>query len=189
MAAITKIVVTHHPLESAASVGDEFGLDASDDRGAALALAKLFTDLASGVRMGRVELGVETATVGNKATATVTVADASLVDDTDDLTIGSVTFKWMASPSGESQIDIGGSDAQSATNLAAAINAHSQLAGVVTATAAAAVVTITADYPGIAGELIALAETGNGQTLSAAALGGVTSTVTKDTRSFNFGIA
>ena len=188
MAALTHIAITHGEENSQSVVNDSVEA-ASLPHEALQKLINLFQGLLGGTRHGRVEHMVEDATVGNKATATVTITDASLVDDTDTLSIGPTVLEWFDAPSGESQIDIGGSDAQSATNLAAVINAHSTLAGVMTATAAAGVVTITADRPGLWAELITLAEVGDGQVLSAAALGGVTSTVKADTRSYGFGVA
>jgi hypothetical protein len=73
---------------------------------------------------------------------TVTVTDASIVDSTDALTLGNVTLTYVSSASTENQVTNGASDTASAANLAAAINAHSKLSGLISATSAAGVVTI-----------------------------------------------
>jgi hypothetical protein len=89
--------------------------------------------------------------------ATVTMVHANVGED-DTISIGSVTLTWKASPSGEDQLDIKTTDATDATELARGINAHSKLAGLVSASVAAAVVTVTwigGDCR--AGELVTLA--------------------------------
>ena len=128
----------------------------------------------SGVKPARISIKVDSVTVGDRASVTNTIVQASLVDNTDTLTIADVTLTWRTTPSGESQVAIGASDTAAAANLVAKINAHSQLKGRVTATAAVGVVTIRAATPGGDGELITLAEVGGGQTLSATRLAGVT---------------
>lgn len=75
-------------------------------------------------------------------TATITITHDDVVED-DTVRVGAVTFTWKASPSGENEVDIGGDADADATNLAAKINAHSKLQGIVSASAASAVVTIT----------------------------------------------
>lgn len=88
------------------------------------------------------------------ATGTVTLTSIA-ADET--VTVNGVVFTAKASPSGESQFDQSGNDTADATSLAAKINAHSQLANVVTATSASNVVTIRAYSPGTAGNAITLA--------------------------------
>lgn len=139
--------------------------------------------------LGRLTVDAEDATNHTKATATNTVAQASLVATTDTLTIGATTLTWVVSSANENQITIGGTDAICATNCAGIINAHSVLKHLVTASAAAAVVTITAKHAGLRGAAIALQEVGNGQTLSAASLGGATTTSQSVPLDYTFGIA
>lgn len=104
------------------------------------------------------------------ATATVTCAYASAVDNTDTVTIGGTALTARTSATLTSEFTIGASNSAMATNLAAAINANATLQKIVRATASGAVVTITSVYPGPIGNLITLAESGNGMTISGAAL-------------------
>lgn len=80
----------------------------------------------------------------DQPTETVTFnTDTNALAGDDTVSVGSVTFTWKASPSGENQIDISAVDATAASNFAAAVNAHSKLQGVVDAEAASGVVTLT----------------------------------------------
>lgn len=67
------------------------------------------------------------------------------------------------------QFQVGASDTLTAVNLAAAINANTAMSHLVTATSAAAIVTVSSYYPGPVGNYITLAVTG-GITRSAATL-------------------
>ena len=67
--------------------------------------------------------------------------------DADTLKFGNVTITWKTSGSGENQVTIGGTTTQTATALKTAINAHSILGGLFTATSATNVVTLTVSYP------------------------------------------
>lgn len=129
-------------------------------------LCNAISKVAAGTRTGYFE--VETGT--DFSSATVTCDQASAVAATDDLTIGTMTFASVASSptvtSGE--WEIGSSDSAMATNLAAAINGLTANAGVVTASSSAAIVTLTFNSTGAAGDEIALAKTGSGLTLSGA---------------------
>lgn len=90
----------------------------------------------------------------DRASGTFTTTQASIANDSTTI-VGTVTFTWKTSaPSGENQILIGVGNPASATNLAAAINAHSALRGLVVATVASNVVTLTYWAPGREGELI-----------------------------------
>jgi len=139
--------------------------------------------------LGRLTVDIEDATNHTKGTATNTIAQASLVATTDTLTIGHTTLTWVVASANENQITIGGTDAICATNCAAIINAHSVLKHLVSASAAAAVVTITALHAGLRGRALALQEVGNGQTLSAGSLGGSTTASQSVPVEFTFGIA
>lgn len=66
------------------------------------------------------------------------------VTNGDTVTIGGTTLTFATSPSGESQMAIGGSATATGDNLVSAINAHSTLRGLMTASNAAGTVTITA---------------------------------------------
>lgn len=110
---------------------------------------------------------------GEKASGTFTLVSVP-ADDT--VVIGAVTLTAKASPSGENQWSQAGTDTQDAASLAAVINAHSVLSKVVTATSALGVVTVTAQAIGIAGNQIAISETGTSITASGAYLAGGTVT-------------
>lgn len=104
------------------------------------------------------------------STGTVTCDRASTVDDTDTVTIGGTALAVKASPTTTAQFAKGASDTAMATNLANCINANATLAKIVRASSSAGVVTITCLYPGPIGDLVTLAETGNGMGKSGAAL-------------------
>lgn len=102
---------------------------------------------------------------------TNTIVKASLVADTDTLTIGLVTFEWVASGTTDTDVVIGTDSATCATNLAAKINAHPVLAGLFSATAASGVCTITYHGDPRLGTFVLVSEAGAGQTLSAVYFG------------------
>lgn len=93
---------------------------------------------------------------GTSATATITVADAAMVNG-DTITIEGIVLTVDATPVAD-EFAIGGSNAASATALADAINlATNSFAGIVTAEAVGAVVTLTVVVPGSAGDAYSLA--------------------------------
>lgn len=74
---------------------------------------------------------------------------------TDAITIGTVTLTASSTPANENQWEIDGADDDAdATALAAAINAHSTLSKVVSASASANVVTVSALQKGVVGNQI-----------------------------------
>ncbi len=91
----------------------------------------------------------------------------TVVED-DSLSINDTTFvaKDEATAGSYTEFTIGASDTTAAAALAVAINAHPDLSGVVTATSAVGVVTIRAYDYGVAGDDVALEETGDSITLS-----------------------
>jgi phage tail sheath gpL-like len=110
---------------------------------------------------------------GEKASGTFTLVS---VPEDDTVVIGAVTLTAKASPSGENQFSQAGTDTADAASLAAVINAHSVLSKVVTATSALGVVTVTAQAIGLAGNQIAISETGSSITASGSYLAGGTVT-------------
>lgn len=141
----------------------------------------LISAVASGARQGYIE--VETGVA--YSSFTLTCAQASAVATTDEFTIGSMTFSSVASGADATagEWELGASNAAMATNIAAAINGITENAGIMTATASGAVVTVTLNVPGAAGDEIALTETGNGITLSGSyPTGGTGGNVTKFSR-------
>lgn len=101
--------------------------------------------------------GVTFTAIKQRATGTLTAATA-IAGTT--AVIGGITFTGVAGAPvlpGDFSIDTG--DNETAASLAAAINAHASLAGIVTATAASAVVTVRAVTAGTAGNAITLVGT------------------------------
>ena len=117
--------------------------------------------------------------VGTAATGTVTFSTASPVAD-DVVTIGGVDFTFKAAAGATDEVTIGATLAETAANLAAAINADTTVPFY--ASSAAAVTTITAEAVGVGGNAITLAKTVgtpanvtlSGGTLAGGAAGGTT---------------
>lgn len=82
---------------------------------------------------------------------------------TNNFVINGVTFTGVASGATGNQFNIGASDAETATNAAAAINASvtALVDGYVIASAADEVVTVTSALPGIAGNQVTLTASAN----------------------------
>lgn len=152
---ITLSGLTHSPAQD--------GLLGPDIRTVALACSRVLEAAARGAYPGTAKLSVSYSTadaVQASATATIVTAVA-----TNSITINGAAFAGVSSnPTGDQWVvgSGGSADADSATNLAAAINASTtaRVAGVVMATAASNVVTITAVVPGLAGNGITLTKSG-----------------------------
>lgn len=100
------------------------------------------------------------------ATGTVTMTDTGTEGDT--VTVAGTTFTLVDDTPGAGEVDIGASASDTATALAAAINALAT----VNAAAVGAVITVTAATAGAAGNAITLAEVSTAVTLSGATLTG-----------------
>lgn len=101
---------------------------------------------------------------GTAATGTVACTQASAVDGTDVLTLCGVAFSVVASPSSDpalGQFSKGASDDEMGTNLAAAINAHPALKGMLTAENSSGTVTWTLTDKGVFGNQARATEVGN----------------------------
>jgi hypothetical protein len=122
-----------------------------------------------------IEVGFD---AGSKASGTATL---NAVVATNTLTVNGVVFTGVSpGPAVGDQFVIGADDTATAANIAAAINASATagVLGVVTASSAAAVVTITAVQPGVQGNAITLAGTAVRFVVSGAVLSGGTGTAT-----------
>lgn len=118
--------------------------------------------------MQRIMPGSTLSSDGVKATGTITVA-SPIADDT--VVVNGVTFTFKASGVGPAQVTIGGTAAATAANLLAKLNASTDpLVRVGHYTLSGAVITVTHDDVGVAGNAFTLAKTGTGITLSAATL-------------------
>lgn len=111
---------------------------------------------------------------GDSADPVLASGTATLVSvvATNSITIAGTALTFSAAPVTESDVLVGGSDAATAANLVASINAHSVLKKIVKATSALGVVTISCVTSGPLGNLITLAKSGAPITLSGAALSG-----------------
>lgn len=89
------------------------------------------------------------ATASVAATGTITITTNPAAGDT--VTVGSTVYEFVSADPVGQQVLIGGTTADTATNLAAIIG------GIATATASSNVVTVTASEPGAQGNSIALA--------------------------------
>lgn len=158
MATQTSITLTH---DKEATVDIKARLQAANghSRQEANLLIDFIAALASGVRMGSMNVGVDD---GDGVAATGTVTFASLANN-DTVTVGTQVFTAKTSgASGANQFNLGANDTDAATNFAAAVNAHASLLGVVTASPAAAVTTITSAVKGLIGNQIGIAISAHG---------------------------
>jgi hypothetical protein len=149
---------------TAAQIADTLGVKPLG-REAADGLSNYFKALAGGVRSASVVVLAGSV----KATGLVTFTGAPVANET--VTIANVVFTAKASGATGNQFNIGGSITLTAAALAAAVNASSNLAGIVTATSAVGVVTLTAVAPGVIGNGLALSETLTNSTVTAFASG------------------
>lgn len=99
-------------------------------------------------------------------TATITFANITAGET---LVIGNVTLTWAVAAANENEVTIGANLAAATTNLTNAINAHSKLTGLITASGNTATGVVTITYPGAdrTAALIGLSETGDALVLSA----------------------
>lgn len=118
-----------------------------------------------------------------RATGTITLSSHVA---TDTVTVNGITFTCVASGATGNQYNVGGSDTLTAVALAAALNANSTLDGMIVATSASAVVTITALDPGELGNAVTLAISAHGS-VSAARMAGGTNGDTETTHYFGSG--
>jgi phage tail sheath gpL-like len=154
-------------------------------RRAAKALEQLFRDLGSQQVRGVIDVQSGSA-APVAASATLTLASAVA---TDAITIGPVTLTASSTPANENQWEIDGADdTADAASLAAAINAHSTLSQVVTATSEDEVVTVTAKQKGVVGNFINISSADATITASGANLSGGTGGVTDAAVSSSLGI-
>ena len=107
---------------------------------------------------------------------------------TDVFTVGPVTFTGTDTPTTNLHFDTSlATDALIAADMARAVNEHTTASQIVTATSAAAVVTITAKQRGVAGTWIELASVESTITASAAYLAGGAGGVTDAESTHAFG--
>ncbi len=128
-----------------------------------------YSNYFEGINGGEFRALIDVAVGGVQAAATLTSTGAATATET--LTIANVVFTARASGATGNEFNVSGTVGTQAANIAAAINASADLAGIVTATALLGVVTITAVYPGTLGNGLQISETLTNVTLSAFAGG------------------
>ncbi len=162
----------------------ELQMDASCDHEFIHAVTNHLNSLASGNERGTVHAQTGSADpVAASGTLTLVSAIA-----TDAITIGATTLTASSTPSGETQWEIDGAgDTADAASLAAAINAHSTLSQIVTATSDSNVVTVTAKQKGVCGNAINMSSADATITANVANLAGGTGGATDAPESYTFG--
>jgi phage tail sheath gpL-like len=115
-----------------------------------------------------------------KASGTITLSSHVA---TNTVTVNGIPFTCVASGATGNQYNVGADDTETAVNLAAALNANTTLDGMLVATSALGVVTVTALVPGELGNAITLAISANGS-VSAARMAGGTNGDTETTHYF-----
>lgn len=131
----------------------------------------------------RITSGMKPATVRTennpvKASGTLTL---DTVVATDAVVINGQTLTAVASGATTDQWNLGASDTEAATNLAAKINAHAAFTGICTASASETVVTVSAARPGLIGNAITLVSNDATITASVSRLAGGTDGATDRT--------
>lgn len=148
---------------------DNTPLISGEKRQSLINLENLCKALAGGIGSGSAwVLDCRNAAVA--ASGTLTYSANPAINDT--VTIAGTAFTAVASASTNVQYTIGGSATATAANFATVVNAHPTIGQYVTASANGTTVTITANTPGIIGNLITLAESGANTSVSGAALSG-----------------
>lgn len=129
---------------------------------------------------GGVPASIKTQVNAVKATGTITLS-AHVATDT--VTVNGITFTCVASGATGNQYNVGGSDTLTAVELVNALNANTTLDGMIVATSASGVVTLTALLPGELGNAVTLAISAHGS-VSAARMAGGTNGTTETTHFF-----
>jgi phage tail sheath gpL-like len=101
------------------------------------------------------------------AVSAVNAVTFSSIAEDDTVTVCGTVFTGKDAPAGAVQFETGVSDASSAASLASVINAHTTVGKLVTASAAAAVVTLTCNTPGLVGNFLTLAISAHGSVTGA----------------------
>ncbi|MFW7382372.1 MAG: hypothetical protein ACOH5I_26480 [Oligoflexus sp.] len=183
---MSSFIISVKANRSQSGMQQRFQPSSSKPKEAALALSQFFKNLASGTDRASVDVQTGSADpVAASGTLTLTSAIA-----TDAVTIGAVTLTGSDTPANENQWNTSGADdAADAAALAAAINAHSVLSLVVSASSAANVVTISARQKGVVGNQIPLSSADATIVASASFLASGAGGVTDAAVSYNLGIS
>jgi phage tail sheath gpL-like len=164
MATIYDMVVVAHD-ETSTNAQRDLIAESGYSMLAGLKLKDYFKMITSGIRPGVVQTKVNAV----KATGTITFSSHA---NTNTTTLNGITFTCVTSGATGNQYNVGADDAATAVNAAAAYNANTTLDGMVVATAASGVVTLTALVPGEMGNAFTLAISANGSVSAARMAGG-----------------
>lgn len=130
-----------------------------------------YIDPIAGVRGGGIAYTVDdvssgTPLVDSSVAVTITFANITAGET---LVIGTVTLAWAVAAANQNQVTIGANLAAATTNLAAAVNAHTSLQGIIRASGNTGTGVVTLTYTGAGREaaLIGVSETGDAVTVSA----------------------
>jgi phage tail sheath gpL-like len=175
MATIYDMVIVAHD-ETATNAARDLQAESGLVELAGLKLKDYFKMITSGIRPAVVQTKVNAV----KATGTVTLSSHVA---TNTVTVNGITFTCITSGATGNQYNVGASDTDTAVNLAAALNANTTLDGMIVATSALGVVTLTALLPGEAANGITLAISANGS-VSAARMAGGTNGATETSHAY-----
>lgn len=168
------VKVTFKTNKSQAQLDDSVIGAAGDRNRQAQKLMAHLKGLISGGDQGEIEVNVSPVQASGTLTLDTVVA-------TDTCVIAGVTLTADATPAGDAEFLVGASDTDTATSLAAVINAHPTISLYVSAESAAAVVTLTAVEYGVASNLITVVGdttiTASAATLAGGTLGTVRSSL------------
>lgn len=165
---MASLIITVASDKTQAVLQRELEASAKGPRLGIVALGRFLIALAGGLSRGTVTVQ----SAGDSPVAASVTATLATVVAANTITVGGVTMTASASPAGEAQFSSVGTNAEVAASMAAAISAHSVLGKLVSASAAGAVVTITARQAGVIGNQVPVSKVGAPITLSAAALVG-----------------
>lgn len=159
MGAQTKITITHDVAEVAGDLQSKGITGFISRMGHINWLQNLIAKMSGGASNGTIATTID---AGDGVAATGTVTFSSLANN-DTVTVGTQTFTAKTSgASGANQFNLGANDTDAGANFATAVNAHTSLTGVVTASAAAGVTTLTTAIVGLIGNQIGIAISAHG---------------------------
>ena len=169
MALQSTIVITHDELEVdmtrllIAETGNRFL--------AGQKLMRYVRSLMGGSKSAKVALSVNAV----KASGTITLSSHV---NADTVTVNGIVFTCKTSGATGNEYNVGADDTATAVNLAAALNANTTLDGMIVATSALGVVTVTALAPGELGNAVTLAISAHGSVSAARMAGGTNGAAT-----------
>lgn len=181
---ITHITIVHDDSESLVDLQRQLADDNLLPAEWAGRVGDYLRSLKMGIAGGIAYVGQESATDATKPVGSFTVSGLPTADQT--VVVGSVTLTWKASAASEDEVTIGAAAADVRTNLAAAINAHSDLAGVVSAAVNVNDVDVTYEVAGKAGNNFPLDASGSTNITSDAFLSGGSGTEYTAQKTFSF---